>query len=1013
MKKRLFTILAGMLILAFVNPVWSQVWEPMGPEGGNIISIDSTSSYLFSAVYNKGGGNGGGIFKSADNGQSWENITGNLENKAVRNMWIDGDTILVSIIATNNGGVYSDNGGIFRSTDNGETWTRILTTMNNTRIAYLKTNNVMFMGGYGGVSRSYDQGQTWQVKNGGQSPLNSYVHSLESMNDTIFIGVITGIFRSTDDCQTWTIADAGIPSAGYNDWIIDLDKIGSTLYAASYIGGVFKSSDHGSSWVSVNNGLTDLNMQSLYSIGSTLFAGTYFDGIFKSTDGGDNWYPVNQGLPNEYVNCFFQHSNHLFSGGVDGVYKSDDNAGSWTESNQGIAGHVIGTFTKRSEVIMAAAHEYLFAGTFMGRVYRSADNGLNWEPVNDEIRVGGIGTTNSLVVKDSMILVGTENSGVLYKSADLGENWETISFPGGLAPSSMLTVGERIYTPSGPLYFTDDEGISWDIFPTPNSAVVHMVKKGDDLFIVEVTSGGSIYKKVYMLDTVTSGFIYMGETIENIHSFGALGDTLYAGVTNEGIYKSGDNGVTWVFDGLDGLTMNGFYASGDILFARDNFTVFGKNNINGEWTDINYDLPTEPNGYASALFANDGKLFTSVSSRSLYASDLAFFTFVAPDQPDAISGPIAPCIGSSQTYSVTNVPYVTYTWQFPADWTVLGGAGTNEVTVEVGTQSGVIIVTPSNIFGTGPAQALSVTPVPIVPAGVSIMADNNPSCPGFNVNFTATPINGGNPFYQWYVNGDSVGTDQATYSYIPDNDDQVYVVMTSDLSCTTDNPATSDSITMVIGDLNPVSVTITADQNNVCESTIVNFLAIPVAGGNAPVYQWYVNGTFTGNGETYSYSPSDGDVVFVIMTSSLECTTGNPAVSNTLQMQVSPYIDVTATIAITQNNLCEGSEFNFTSATTGGGNDPQYQWMVNGVQAGENMPEFTYVAENGDEINLVFTSGETCTTQNPVTSNAITAVVNPLPEVSWPGFEPDTLCIEDWGPVTLSGATPAGGTYSG
>jgi hypothetical protein len=149
------------------------------------------------------------------------------------------------------------------------------------------------------------------------------------------------------------------------------------------------------------------------------------------------------------------------------------------------------------------------------------------------------------------------------------------------------------------------------------------------------------------------------------------------------------------------------------------------------------------------------------------------------------------------------------------------------------------------------------------------------------------------------------------------------------------------------------------------------------------------------------------------MTSSLACVSGNPAQSNTLLMQVSSYSDVTASISITQNNLCEGSEFNFTSSTTGGGNTPQYQWQVNGVPTGENIPEFAYIAENDDEINMVFTSGETCTTQNPVTSNAITAVVDPLPEVSWPGFEPDTLCIEDWGPVTLTGATPDGGTYTG
>ncbi|MFA7290243.1 MAG: T9SS type A sorting domain-containing protein, partial [Melioribacteraceae bacterium] len=209
------------------------------------------------------------------------------------------------------------------------------------------------------------------------------------------------------------------------------------------------------------------------------------------------------------------------------------------------------------------------------------------------------------------------------------------------------------------------------------------------------------------------------------------------------------------------------------------------------------------------------------------------------------------------------------------------------------------------------------------------------------------------------------------------------------------------------------SVSLVADQNNVCEGTIVSYFPIPVEGGSSPTYEWYVNGTFAANGDTYSYVPSDGDQVYVIMTSSLACVSGNPTQSNTLLMQVSPYIDVTASIAITQNNLCEGSEFNFTSSTTGGGNTPQYQWKVNGATTGENTPEFAYVAENGDVVSMVFTSDLTCTNGNPVTSNTITAVVNPLPVVSWPGFEPDTLCIEDWGSVTLTGGTPAGGTYSG
>jgi len=81
----------------------------------------------------------------------------------------------------------------------------------------------------------------------------------------------------------------------------------------------------------------------------------------------------------------------------------------------------------------------------------------------------------------------------------------------------------------------------------------------------------------------------------------------------------------------------------------------------------------------------------------------------APAQPSAVSGSINPCIGSSQTYSVTNVAGVTYTWGLPAGWNQTAGGNTSSITVTVGSISGTITVTPSNSCGSGTAQTLTVT----------------------------------------------------------------------------------------------------------------------------------------------------------------------------------------------------------------------------------------------------------------------------------------------------------------
>jgi hypothetical protein len=82
-----------------------------------------------------------------------------------------------------------------------------------------------------------------------------------------------------------------------------------------------------------------------------------------------------------------------------------------------------------------------------------------------------------------------------------------------------------------------------------------------------------------------------------------------------------------------------------------------------------------------------------------------------PAQPIAISGSASPCENSSETYSVTNVTGVTYTWTFPSGWTQTAGGTTNSITVTVGSGSGNIQVVSSNVCGSGTARTLAVTPI--------------------------------------------------------------------------------------------------------------------------------------------------------------------------------------------------------------------------------------------------------------------------------------------------------------
>ena len=312
------------------------------------------------------------------------------------------------------------------------------------------------------------------------------------------------------------------------------------------------------------------------------------------------------------------------------------------------------------------------------------------------------------------------------------------------------------------------------------------------------------------------------------------------------------------------------------------------------------------------------------------------------------------------------------------------------------------------------SNAVTMTVNPSQPVSITITPSQNPVCVGTTVNFTATPTNGGaNPSYQWKVNSINVGANNQVYSYIPTNGDIVTCILTSDATCPTGNPATSNAITMTVNPNLPVSITITASSNPFCLGSSVTFTGTPVNGGSAPSFQWQVNGVNAWSGASiYTYNPAGGDIVTCILTSSLTCITGNPATSNSITMVVNSNLPAGVTVAASSNPFCPGSSVTFTATPTNGGPAPVYQWKVNGVNAGTNSPTFTYNPANNDSVRCVMTSNLSCVTGNPASSSDIIMSGTLAPVVTFtPCF--DTITAVNAKPIKLKGGIPLGGTYSG
>ncbi|HNY01296.1 MAG TPA: FISUMP domain-containing protein, partial [Bacteroidales bacterium] len=266
------------------------------------------------------------------------------------------------------------------------------------------------------------------------------------------------------------------------------------------------------------------------------------------------------------------------------------------------------------------------------------------------------------------------------------------------------------------------------------------------------------------------------------------------------------------------------------------------------------------------------------------------------------------------------------------------------------------------------SNAIQMTVNPLMPVSITIAESANQVCAGTQVTYSSTIVNGGpNPQYQWKVNASNASNaTNAIFTYIPVNGDIVTCLLTSNETCATGTPALSNPVTMIVNPLLPVSITVSPSANPICPGTSVTFSSTIVNGGSSPQYQWKVNGQVKvgATNTTYSYSVLNTDLITCVLTSNATCAIGTPATSNTVTMNVNPYLPVSVAISGTAAGA-------FTAVPVNGGTSPAYQWKVNGTSVGNNSPAYSYSPVQNDQITCTLTSSVSCPVGNPSVSNTV------------------------------------------
>lgn len=226
-----------------------------------------------------------GVFRSLNAGVSWSPFNNGLDNlqaKTVRALLVEGTTVY----AGTNLGVFTSEGGsawepLAQGTEQNPAQPKNLNEPVQSLISL--PGNVILAGVFsGGVYKSTDGGETWtHPPPGNGMPAHQTVTGLSAHPFTgglVYAASGTGLYRSTNSGSTWTLASDGIPgSAGPNLLWVDPNRP-NTHYVGTTASGVYRSINAGVTWSEINDGLGAVRARGLQiftnSQGAVLYAAT-------------------------------------------------------------------------------------------------------------------------------------------------------------------------------------------------------------------------------------------------------------------------------------------------------------------------------------------------------------------------------------------------------------------------------------------------------------------------------------------------------------------------------------------------------------------------------------------------------------------------------------------------------------------------------------------------------------------------------------------------------------------
>ncbi|MCB9915510.1 MAG: hypothetical protein H6828_10230 [Planctomycetes bacterium] len=519
-------------------------WEAIGPFGGDVadVAASPTAAGVVLAGIAPSSGTGGTMFRSTDGGANWSEVAA-LTGRSVYDLEFAPD-----------GTAYAGTiDSVFKSTDGGASWTQHLLGIGvNDQVLEITIDPNDPLRLWVGVADalgsqtttlllSTDGGNTWASKTPAGGPYGFSAIAVQPGNSNkVYAGWEGafgggGVFVSSDGGTTWTDRSAGLPGNPIKDVVHDGTRLlltGGQLFGSQNVG-IWTTANDGLTWTELSNAgwplrvFNDLELQP--GNPSHILAASAGNGIYESFDGGATWaFGVGGtgGLSSNEVSYAPTGGGVIYVGSSsNAVWKSTNGGTSYAPSSFGIGQlNVYSIATNPTNPLEVAI---AYQGLNDGGVQTSLDGGLTWAgaavPGTRWNTVGFDETGTLYAISDGPTTIAPE---ALYRRT--GSTWTSIGPDQGSVFESELVA--LTFTPGAPntiLAGGSDFGVA-----------------GAEATVWKTTDGGVNWTKAY--ESVETN----EDVLDIVYAPGAPGVLVacfddFEGVQDGGALRSTDGGTTW------------------------------------------------------------------------------------------------------------------------------------------------------------------------------------------------------------------------------------------------------------------------------------------------------------------------------------------------------------------------------------------------------------------------------------------------------------------------------------